>query len=316
MAFKIEHALPVGYMLHHYRIEKTLGGGGFSIVYLAHDTRENRRVVVKEYLPSSQATRVEDETVESISAEASVNFRRGMKRFFDEAAALARINHPNIVRVIDFFRENNTVYIVMEYEEGKDLRWYIKRHDGRLSEKFIRTVFAQLLEGLKALHEHGLMHLDIKPANIYLRPGGRPLLLDFGAAQKAFSGNHRAQTHTLTMGFAPLEQHRRGHIGPWTDLYAVGATIYACMSGRAPPPSLKRDEYDTYRPAVRQYARHYSRELLEVVDWCLKLHQLERPQKVDDVLPTLRKPVPGTVAAEESSLLDKLRVILPWGPKD
>jgi serine/threonine protein kinase len=316
VALKIEHALPPGYMLHHYRIQRTLGGGGFSIVYLAHDTREDRQVVVKEYLPSSQATRVDEETVESISAEASVNFRRGMKRFLDEAAALARIDHPNIVHVIDFFRENNTVYIVMQYEEGKDLRWYIKRHDGRLSEKFIRTVFSQLLDGLKVLHGHGLLHLDIKPANIYLRPGGRPLLLDFGAAQKAFSGNKRAGAHTLTMGFAPLEQHHRGHIGPWTDLYAVGASIYACMSGRAPPPSLKRDEYDTYRPALRQFARHYTRELLEVVDWCLQLHQLERPQKVDDILPILSKPASETVAADETSFIDKLRVMLPWGSKD
>ncbi len=302
-------------MLHHYRIQKTLGGGGFSIVYLAHDTAADKPVVVKEYLPSSQATRVEGETVESISAETSITFRQGMKRFFDEAAALSRINHPNIVRVTDFFRENNTVYIVMDYEEGKDLRWYIKRHDGRLSEKFIRTVFSQLLDGLRVLHSHGLLHLDIKPANIYLRPGGRPLLLDFGAAQTAFIGNKHAGAHTLTMGFAPLEQHRRGHIGPWTDLYAVGASMYACMTGHAPPPSIRRAERDTYKPAAKQFARRYSRELLEVVDWCLQLNQLERPQKVDDILPLLAKPV-AAEQADEPSLIDRLLVKLPWGSKE
>jgi serine/threonine protein kinase len=315
VALKIEHALSPGYTLHRYRIEKTLGGGGFSIVYLAHDTADDCKVVVKEYLPSNQATRAEDETVESISEETSATFRRGMKRFFDEAAALARIQHPNIVRVTDFFRENNTVYIVMQYEEGKDLRWYIKRHDGRLSEKFIRTVFAQLLDGLRALHNHGLMHLDIKPANIYLRPGGRPLLLDFGAAQMPYSGNRRASAHTLTMGFAPLEQHRRGHIGPWTDLYAVGASMYACMCGHAPPPSIRRAENDTFRPAVKQFARRYSRELLEIVDWCLHLNQLERPQKVDDILPTLNKPVESSPAPQSVTLLDRLRDKLPWGSK-
>ncbi len=126
------------------------------------------------------------ETVESLSADTATTFNTGLKRFLDEANALAKINHPNIVRVIDFFRENNTVYMVMNYEQGKDLRWYVKRY-GRLPEKFIRSVFTGVLLGLRELHAHHLLHLDIKPANIFLRPGGKPLLLDFGAAQPAYS---------------------------------------------------------------------------------------------------------------------------------
>jgi serine/threonine protein kinase len=259
-------------------------------VYLAEDTRAGHKVVIKEYLPSNQAKRAEDESVQSLSAETVSTFRQGMKRFFDEAATLAKINHPNIVRVTDFFRENNTVYMVMAYEEGKDLRDYIKRHGGRLSEKFLRTVFPPLLEGLRELHRAELLHLDIKPSNIYLRPGGRPLLLDFGAAQAAFHGDKPLGPHTLTLGFAPLEQHRRGHVGPWTDLYAVGATMWACLSGRAPPPAPKRAEKDTLKPAVRQFAGRYSRELLEAIDWCLQLNQLERPQRVDDLLAVFAKP--------------------------
>lgn len=290
MAVKIENALPAGYRLHQYRILRPLGGGGFSIVYLAEDTRAGHKVVIKEYLPSNQAKRAEDESVQSLSAETVSTFRQGMKRFFDEAATLAKINHPNIVRVTDFFRENNTVYMVMAYEEGKDLRDYIKRHGGRLSEKFLRTVFPPLLEGLRELHRAELLHLDIKPSNIYLRPGGRPLLLDFGAAQAAFHGDKPLGPHTLTLGFAPLEQHRRGHVGPWTDLYAVGATMWACLSGRAPPPAPKRAEKDTLKPAVRQFAGRYSRELLEAIDWCLQLNQLERPQRVDDLLAVFAKP--------------------------
>lgn len=315
MAFKIEHALPAGALLHHYRIEKTLGGGGFSIVYLALDTSTNQRVVIKEYLPSTQAMRREDETVESISAETTTTFREGMKRFFDEAGALAKINHPNIVRVTDFFRENNTVYLVMAHEDGKDLRWYIKRHHGRLSEKFIRTVFPQLLDGLRELHRHNILHLDIKPANIFLRPGGRPLLLDFGAAQSAFIGNQRAGAHTLTLGFAPIEQHQRGHIGPWTDLYALGASMWACMSGRAPPPAPKRAEKDTYKPAVRQFSRRYSRPLLETVDWCLQFRQLDRPQNVDELLAMFNQPVAASAPETADSLMDRLRFKLPWGRK-
>ncbi len=314
MPVKLENALPLGYMLHHYRIVKTLGGGGFSIVYLADDTQAQRKVVVKEYLPSSQATRTEDETVESISAETDSPFRQGMRRFFDEAAALAKLQHPNIVRVTDFFRENNTVYLVMEHEEGMDLRAYLKRQGRRLSEKFIRTVFSQLLDGLREIHKLGLLHLDIKPSNIWLRPGGRPLLLDFGAAQSAFKGNKRAGAHTLTLGFAPLEQHKRGHIGPWTDLYAIGASMWSCMSGKAPPSSPERAERDKFKPAVKQFRRHYSRPLLEAVDWCLQMNQLERPQNVDDLAAVLSQS--HTSPDQEPSLLTRFGLKLPGSKKD
>lgn len=312
MAVNIENALPQGYPLHHYRIARTLGGGGFSIVYLAYDTVAGKPVVIKEYLPSNQATRAEDESVQSLSAETVSTFRQGMKRFFDEAATLAKINHPNIVRVTDFFRENNTVYMVMAYEEGKDLRHYIKRYGGRLSERFIRTVFPLLLEGLRELHRHNLLHLDIKPANVYLRPGGRPLLLDFGAAQAAFHGDKPLGPHTLTLGFAPIEQHRRGHVGPWTDLYAVGATMWACMSGRAPPPATERETRDTHKPAVRQFARRYSRQLLEAVDWCMQMDQLARPQNVDELLAFLRRPYTPPAQARRGSLLKRFGLALPW----
>lgn len=312
---KITNALPQGYLLHQYRIARTLGGGGFSIVYLAHDTRNANPVVIKEYLPGKQATRRADESVESLSAETATTFNTGMKRFLDEANALAKVHHPNIVRVIDFFRENNTVYMVMNYEEGKDLRWYIKRHHGRMSEKFIRTVFPQLLQGLRELHKHRLLHLDIKPANVYLRPGGSPLLLDFGAAQSAFVGERHSGPHTLTRGFAPIEQHTRGHIGPWTDLYAIGATMWACMCGKAPPPANKRAEKDSYKPAVRQFARHYSPQLLEAVDWCLQMDQMSRPQKVDDLLDFLNNAPAAAPATEMDSLMARWGLRLPWNRK-
>lgn len=309
---KVQNALPAGSLLHRYRIAKVLGVGGFSIVYLAYDNANNRRVVIKEYLPAAQATRRDGVTVEALTGDTTSTFRLGMKRFFEEAAALAKVQHPNIVRVCDFFRENNTVYMVMDFEPGKDLRSYIKRHHGRMSEKFIRTVFPEALEGLKALHAHNLLHLDIKPANIYLRPGGKAMLLDFGAAQMAYAGRKRG-IHTLTQGFAPLEQHTQGHLGPWTDLYAIGATMWACMSGRAPPPATSRAQEDTLRPAVRQFARHYSRALLEAVDWCLQMNQLDRPQRVEDLLAALHK-TPAEEPADDS-LIERLGLMLPWGRK-
>ena len=301
---KSQIALPEGYLLHHYRLAKVLGVGGFSIVYLAVDTRSHQRVVIKEYMPSNQATRRDGTTVEALTGESTATFRVGIKRFFEEAAALAKIQHPNIVRVTDFFRDNNTVYMVMHYESGKDLRSYIKRHS-RLSEKFIRTIFPELLEGLKALHAHGLLHLYVKPANIYLRPGGHPMLLDFGAAQAAMIEKKRS-LQTLTQGFAPPEQHTQGHLGPWSDVYALGASMWACMSGKAPPPSPTRVEKDTLKPAVKQFARHYSKPLLEIVDTCLRLDQLERPQSADELLAAFRA-LPDSLDAD--SFINRL---LPW----
>ncbi|MEK7304138.1 MAG: serine/threonine-protein kinase, partial [Pseudomonadota bacterium] len=190
MKFKRQkNTLPKGYLLTHYRIEKPIGGGGFSYVYLATDEKTGDPVAIKEYLPSNQAQRVDDSRVEPLSDDTAAAFRQGIKRFFEEAAALARINHPNIVRVVNFFRANNTVYMVMRYEHGRDLRWYIKRKAGRLSENALRAIFPPLLLGLRDVHQNNLLHLDIKPANIFLRPGGNPLLLDFGAARIAVVGN-------------------------------------------------------------------------------------------------------------------------------
>lgn len=310
MKTKLENALPPGYILRQYRIVRTLGGGGFSIVYLAEDAQRQQSVVIKEYLPSNQAKRGEDESVESLSAETDASFRQGIKRFFDEAAALARINHPSIVRVLDFFRDNNTVYLVMNYEEGKDLGSYIKQRRGGLSERFLRTVFPQLLLGLRELHAGNLLHLDIKPPNIFLRPGGKPLLLDFGAAQPAYRENRVLGAHTLTLGYAPLEQHKRGHLGPWTDLYALGASMWACISGKSPPPAPERAERDKYKSAVRAYSGRYSRQLLEAIDWCLKMDQTERPQTVQQLLDFLSQPAAPEADGENGVLSRFLK--LPW----
>lgn len=286
----LDHALTKGHMLHTYRIEKCIGGGGFSIVYQAIDTERSRKVVVKEFLPLDQVRRLEDASVEFLSQE-SQNADpgvAGIKRFFNEAAALAKVSHPYIVKVRDVFRANNTVYMVMDYHKGKDLRWYIKRYSGRLSERFIVTVFPHLLEGLRELHENSLLHLDIKPANIYIRPGGKPLLLDFGAVRESMTRRIRGP-HTLTMGYAPIEQHKSGHVGPWTDMYAIGASMWACMSGKPPPKSLEREKKDTLKPAVKSFARQYSRQLLEAVDWCLQMEATQRPQNVDELLDFMNK---------------------------
>ncbi|HUW98037.1 MAG TPA: serine/threonine-protein kinase [Acidiferrobacter sp.] len=290
--------LAKGYLLKGYRIEKTLGGGGFSSVYLATDLETETEVVIKEFLPVTQAYRTPEGRVEPLSEETTPLFISGIKRFFEEAGALSKLHHPNIVQVTNFFRAHNTVYMVMRHELGKDLRWYIKRHPRGLSEKFLRTVFPPLLVGLDVLHKHGLLHLDIKPANILLRTGGNPLLLDFGAAQRL--QDRPPGMRTLTAGFAPIEQHSKGHIGPWTDLYAIGASMWACLSGRAPPAATARAVKDTFKGAYRPYGRRYSPQILEAIDWCMQMNQLERPQNVGQLLAFLdEKPVVASDGGRE-----------------
>ena len=322
MSEKIENALPAGFELETYRIEKTIGGGGFSIVYLAIDTNTEERVVIKEYLPNTHATRLEDATVSCISEDTTESFNFGIKRFFAEATLLAKVNHPNIVKVVNFFRGNNTVYLVMHYEKGKDLKWHIKRRHGKLSERFMRRVFPELLNGLGMLHRHKLLHLDVKPANILLRPGGRPLLLDFGAALASTTGTKGAiGPHTLTSGFAPIEQHKKGYLGPWTDIYALGATMWACLKGKGPPSALDRAKKDKLKPPTKQFARMYSAELLEAIEWCLHPDQTQRPQNAQDVIdlinsaPPLPELPPQEELEDEPSAMEKISAKLPWRKK-
>lgn len=282
---RLKHALPKGAKLGRYRIEATIGGGGFSIVYRAVDRESKEKVVIKEFMPMEKAVRRDDQSLEYVSEDSGDSSpSSGIKRFFEEAGALSKFSHPSIVKVTDVFRGNNTVYMVMHYHRGKDLRWYIKRHNGRLSEKFIRTVFPKLMEGLQAMHKTNLLHLDIKPANILIRPGGKPLLLDFGATKESLISNRASGPHTLTMGFAPLEQHRHAHVGPWSDIYALGATMYACIAGKSPPNALEREKKEKLKPMRKTYGRQYSKSILETIDWCLQLDQLQRPQSIDELL--------------------------------
>ncbi len=273
-----------GYLLDEYRIEKTLGGGGFSLVYLAYHIRTQTKVVIKEYLPIQLVERIPGGRVQPVSELSMGKFRMGMTKFFSEASALAQLKHPNIISVSNVFRSNNTVYMVMEYCQGRDLRWFIKRSNGKLDERFILTVFPQVLMGLRQLHRSNFLHLDIKPANILLRSGGRPMLLDFGAVQQVRPGERFNGVHTMTHGYAPLEQYHRDEIGPWTDLYALGATMYACITGKTPPAATDREKKDALRPLSKTHKRHYSPQLLNAIEWAMQLERASRPQDIDSFL--------------------------------
>ena len=288
------NALPPGTRLDTFTIESVLGGGGFSIVYLATPDDGSAAVVIKEYMPSSMATRNDNMSVIPSAEQHNERFAHGRRLFFQEASTLTTLKHPNIVNVINFFRDNGTVYMVMEYEEGVNMQAYIKKHKGNLSEPFIKAVFLPLLDGLQLIHSKGLLHLDIKPSNIHLRTGANPLLLDFGAVHEMMQTRQFQPNQVITPGFSPIEQlDPGGYVGPWTDIYAIGATMRACLEGVSPPASPERREQDTLKPAASAFKKKYSAHLLEAVDWAMEVDPLLRPQSVDKLIEALngKRPV-------------------------
>lgn len=280
MAEQANAPLPSGFALEEYTIKRQLSLGGFSIVYLAANP-EGKEVAIKEYLPNTLALRANGETRPVITEDHLAAFRYGMKCFFEEGRALAMLSHPNVVRVQNFFRANDTVYMVMEYEHGCTLQEHIRRHHGKLSERFMRGVFTRMLNGLREVHTNKLLHLDLKPANIYLRSDLTPVLIDFGAARQTLTSDQPMLKPMYTPGFASPEHYgERKHLGPWSDIYSVGASMYACLAGAAPQPADERLKKDQLIPAMVRWEGKYSDRLLEIIDWCMSLNHLYRPQSV------------------------------------
>lgn len=286
------NALSTGYELAEYQIESVLGHGGFGITYLARDTALGALVAIKEYLPHEIATRGGDKTqiLPHPSREAVRDYHWGLKNFVKEARALAHFKHPNIVRVLRFLEANGTAYMVMEYEKGASLGEYLKRHGPRLDEQTMLRIFIPILNGLNAVHEAGMLHLDIKPENIYLRSDGNPMLIDFGSVRQAISGAGHLQRTALTHGYAPIEQYPdKGKPGPWTDVYAIGASMYRCISGQRPEDSLKRYQailkyqVDPMKPATLVGAQRYRKNFLECIDWAMQIYPNDRPQSAREL---------------------------------
>ncbi len=309
MPSQANRALPKAYQLQNYKIAKQLSGGGFSIVYLAHD-ENGVPVAIKEYLPSQLVLREEGSLVQATTAENLATFRYGMKCFFEEGRALAKINHPNVVRVTNFFRANETVYMVMRYERGKTMQEEIQSRKRVVRESFIRRVFAELLNGLREVHTHKILHLDIKPANIYIRLDGSPVLLDFGAARQTLTLEKTKLSPMYTPGFASPEQYKnRDLLGPWTDIYSVGATMFSCLAGFAPQAADQRLQNDKLASAKKLWGGQYSDQLLEIIDWCLQLNYMDRPQSVFQLQKAILEKFPE-LPPKKPNLMDTIRQTL------
>ncbi|MBU0655273.1 MAG: protein kinase [Gammaproteobacteria bacterium] len=286
------HTLPHGYQLNGYRIDAVLGEGGFGITYRAIHTQLRHWVAIKEYFPSDYAVRLSNRHIAPRSPQHQQTCQWGLERFLTEAQTLAHFNHPNIVKVKDFFRANDTAYIVMEYAEGWTFgKWLI--HNPNPTQEQLLQIFLPVLDGLSLVHQHHYLHRDIKPDNIYICKDGRPLLLDFGTARQAIGEHTLNLTAILSEGYAPFEQYTsKGNQGAWTDIYAVACCLYYAIRYlfvqaapcKASDRSFARNqnEPDPLIPAVQTGRGRYDETFLAAIDRGMAFLPKDRPQTVTE----------------------------------
>ena len=291
----VQHSntLPIGSRLEEYRIESILGTGGFGVTYKAWDTHLETWVAIKEYFPLEWSFRGRDgvavhPTTQGRQRNADgklPDYEWGLDRFLDEARVLARIKNAFVVRIKRYFRANKTAYFVMDYEDGEPLSALLERR-GTLSEGDIFGLLQEVLPALQAVHDHGYLHRDLKPGNLYVRSrDGCVMLIDFGAARQAIGRSSRSVTGLVTPGYSPPEQYaiRSNRYGNWTDIYALGAVLYRCISGSAPVEAAERLIGVSLKSAQECGAGRYSPELLAVVDKALALRPADRYQGVAEI---------------------------------
>lgn len=279
--------LPKGFSLHWYEVQSVLGRGAFGVTYLARDKNLDQLVAIKEYFPNEFSTRESGFTVHPTSSQNKEMYEWGLNRFIREARTLAKFKHGNIVRVLSVFENNNTAYMVMEYERGKELSRLFKEKE-HFTEQELLDIFLPIMEGLKLVHDAGFIHRDIKPSNIYIREDGSPVLIDFGSARQVSGAPTRALTSLVTYGYAPFEQYNESEEkqGPWTDIYALGASLFLGLMNELPIESLTRGSsmlstgIDSYKPLSITLAGQYSTSFLLAIDHALLFHANERPQEI------------------------------------
>ena len=229
-------ALPDGTeLVGDYRIKRVLGAGGFGITYLADEIALARLVTIKEYFPSDFAAR-ESDGASPRSKESTADYNWGLERFIEEAQTLARFVHPNIVRVYRYFRANKTAYMVLHFEEGGSFKAWLKNLNRAPRQAELEKIIAPLLDALEIVHAGDYLHRDIAPDNIIIRKDGVPVLIDFGSARGEIASHSRTVSALVKPGYSPYEQYATNskQQGPWTDIYALGATLYHAIAGKRP----------------------------------------------------------------------------------
>ena len=281
-----QNALPIGTRLGEFEVVGLVGEGGFGIVYLAHDHSLERKVALKEYMPSSLASRATDASVAVRSERHRETFEVGRRSFVNEARLLAQFDHPALVKVYRFWEANGTAYMAMPFYDGITLRDALKARNGAPDESWIRKILSPVMDALEIIHHDNCYHRDIAPDNIMLLRDDRPVLLDFGAARRVIGDMTQALTVILKPGYAPIEQYAEMpgmKQGPWTDIYALGAVVYFMITGRTPPPSVGRMMQDNFEPLAQLAAGRYDDAFLRGIDRCLAVKAEDRPQSIADM---------------------------------
>ena len=293
-------ALPVGTRLaEDYRIERILGAGGFGITYLAEETPLARLVTIKEYFPVDFAIRDANQAAQPRSGDCTGDYEWGLDRFLDEARTLARFDHPNIVRVYRFFRQNNSGFIVLHYEDGKSFKAWLKALGRAPRQHELDRVVPPLLDALSLIHASDFLHRDIAPDNIIIRSDGSPVLIDFGSARGDIAQHSRTVSALVKPGYSPYEQYATTgrQQGPWTDIYSLAATLYQAVTGKRPPDSPSRMVEDELVPARDAAISSYRPAFLAAIDAALALDVTARPRSVDDWRKQLLAPAPPPESA-------------------
>ncbi|HTT13081.1 MAG TPA: serine/threonine-protein kinase [Burkholderiaceae bacterium] len=276
--------LPAGYLLREFRIERVVGEGGFSVVYLATDTRLERQVAIKEYMPTALATRNPDLSVHvRSSAQHREAFDAGLRSFINEAKLLARFEHRALVKVHQFWQEKGTAYMVMPFYSGPTLKAWSRQHPEPIDPAWLEQFLRLVMDALETLHKENCLHRDVAPDNILVLNERSPLLLDFGAARRVIGDMTQALTVILKPGFAPIEQYAESQSmrqGPWTDVYALCAVAYFLITGRAPTPSVTRVLADDLVPLRTSAERQFPPTFLAALDAGLTVRPQQRPQTI------------------------------------
>ncbi len=297
--------LPVGTTLQigKYRIVRFIASGGFGNTYEVVNVEFEERMAMKEFFMRGVNEREDDSVSVSVSnAENKQQFDTQKEKLKKEARRLRRLHNENIVKVHDLFEENGTVYYVMDYIDGESLSKRIKRTGEPLQESEVRGILPQLLKALEEVHRSGIWHLDIKPANIMVDSHGKALLIDFGASKQLRSSEgYSVSTSTAmcyTPGYAPMEQIEQDFekFGPWTDFYALGATLYCLLTTKKPPSTSEINEGDAFA-----YPSSVSPRMRQLVEWLMQPARRKRPQSVDEIRDFIKEQ-PINVEEEETTV--------------
>ena len=276
-------ALPPGTRLGEFELLSLLGVGGFGIVYLAFDHALEREVAVKEYMPASLAGRTETMHVSLRSQNDAETFALGLRSFVNEAKMLARFDHPSLLKVHRFWEANGTAYMAMPVMRGRTLKQVRAEMTQPPGEAWLRDLLTPLLGAIEKLHSEGVYHRDIAPDNVQVDDNGHPVLLDFGAARRVIGDKSQTLTAILKPAYAPIEQYAEaGSVkqGPWTDIYALGATLHYLLLNRPPPPATARAIHDEVSLLSTASCAGCSENFLRTIDWMLAPRPIDRPQSV------------------------------------